>query len=145
MEPSLVIAEESIALLEKAALEADALEAKVRQLESEKARLESQCNLLSKQASKPSLDRSLLLKVATVLENEGMLAEGMTSEKLASLYEENPNRLADIALRLLCPASAEGQPIKSASATTNSPGSPKTVNFNGREVVDHDGWLNVLK
>ncbi len=144
MEHSLAIAEESIALLEKAAREADALEVKVRQLESEKAKLESQCDLLGKQASKPVLDRSLLLKVANVLQSEGMLAEGMTADKLASLYEENPNRLADIALRLLCPAPAEGQPIKSASIN-NSPGAPKTVNFNGREVVDHDGWLNVLK
>lgn len=141
----LEIAQESIALLEKAAREADAFEAQVGVLQAENRKLKSDYDLLSKQASASKLDRSLLLKVATILHNEGMLAEGMDAEKLASLYEENPNRLADIALRLLCPVAADGQPIAKAASVNPSPGGPKTVIFNGREVIDHDGWSNVLK
>lgn len=140
----LEIAQESIALLEKAAQEADAFEAQVGVLQAENRELKNKYDLLSKQASAPKLDRGLLLKFATILQNEGMLADGMDAEKLASLYEQNPNRLADIALRLLCPVAADGQPIAKSAAIKESPGSPKTVVFQGREVIDHDGWLSAL-
>jgi hypothetical protein len=146
MVTALEIADDSLKLLEKAATEADALEGLARSLHIENNSLKEQNALLSKQASASTkLDRSLLLKVAGILEQEGMLASGMDADKLASLYEADPNRLADVALRLLCPASAEGKSVKTASAAVNSPGSPKSVLFNGHEVIDHDGWLNALK
>lgn len=140
MDGSIAIAEESIRLLEKAAQEADALEAEVRRLSMENKQLREQCQQAKKASS---LDRNLLVKLATALESEGLLAEGMDSEKLASLYEENPNRLADIALRLLCPVTAEGQPVKSASIKVAGE-KGKRIMFNGREVIDHDGWVNVI-
>lgn len=144
MVTALEIAEGSIALLEKAAQEADAFEAQAKQLQTEVVRLKEQNNQLSKQAA-AKIDRRLLLKVAEVLEQQEMLIEGMTSDKLASLYEADPNRLADITLRLLCPATGDGQPTgKQAKFSNNSPGAPKTVRFNGREVIDHDGWLSAL-
>lgn len=139
----LTIATHSIELLEKAAAEADALEAQVEALREKNKELETRCAHLGKQASS-KLDRGLLLKVAGTLESGGMLSEGMTAEKLASLYEENPNRLADIALRLLCPVVPDGQPIGKA-ANLNSPGTLNTIHFNGREVIDHDGWVNALR
>lgn len=140
----LEIAEDSIALLEKAAREADALEAQVRDLTRINQKLEQELGSVKKQASAaPKFDRRLLLKIATTLEDEGLLAPGMEAEKLASLYEQDPNRVADIALRLLYPMSADGKPIK--AATEKSPGAPNLVRFEGREVVDHDGWLSALK
>lgn len=142
MVSALEIAEGSIALLEKAAQEADALEAQARQLQVDNARLVAQNELLGKQAS-ARIDRRLLLKVASVLEQQDMLVDGMTADKLASLYEADPNRLADITLRLLCPVTEEGQSI-GKQAFSQSPNGPKTVRFNGQDVVDHDGWLSAL-
>ena len=142
MVSALEIAEGSIALLEKAAQEADAFEAEVRVLRAENQQLKAQNSHLSKQAA-TKLDRSLLLKVASILEQEGLLADDMTADKLASLYEEDPNRLTDITLRLLSPAYSEGQPIGKAAATSQV--TTKTVRFNGQDFVDNEGWLNVLK
>lgn len=143
MVSALEIAEGSIALLEKAAQEADAFEAEARTLRQENSRLNEQLNILSKKASVPQLNRHLLLKVATVLEHEGLLADDLTAEKLASLYEADPNRLADVCLRLLLPAGSDGQ--ATGKVANHSQGELKTVRFNGKDFVDNENWLSVLK
>ncbi len=139
------IADQSLQLLEKAAAEADTLEAEAIRLRAENKQLKSALAQKTASASSP-VAPAMALKVAQLLEDNQMLAEGMTAEKLASLYTQDPNRLADIALRLLEPAVSEGAPMKRAAAPeTKSPDGGKIITFNGKTVIDHDGWANVLK
>lgn len=140
----LEIAEQSIGLLEKAAQEADALEAENRNLRAANAELVKRCEALTKSAAaRPTtlpLDNNLLMKLATVLADAGMLAEDMTAEKLANIYQGDPNQLAKFALHILRPASADGQPTKAAALRD-----PHVKIFEGREVYDPYGFTEVLK
>lgn len=143
MEPlSIVVetADEAIRLLKQAAAEADALDLQVMQLRQENAQLRSQLD--KKAAHQPALDPSLLLKVAKVMEAERLLAPGADVDKVAAMLGEKPERLADLFLRVLVPASSEGAPVKAAALTI--PGEPKVIEYEGQAVVDHDGWLSCL-
>ena len=137
------IASQSIELLEKAAVEADALELQVSRLTRENEELKRQAKAAS---SRPIIDQRVLLKLAQCMADEGMLVEEMTAEKLASHYAQAPEQLAILALNLLRPMTTDGQPYKVAGSTTQtSPNAPKTVMFDGRELIDNDGWSKVLR
>lgn len=137
----LEIAQESIELLQKAAQEADAFE-------QENGLLRQQVADLQKRASAPPVSRNfdpeLLGKLAETLEEENLLVEGLTHQKLAQIIQEDPNRLTDITLRLICPMPVQGRAVKSAHTPRPSQESDKLVNFNGKMVIDHDGWLKAL-
>lgn len=145
MDQLLEITTQSIELLEKAAMEADALELQVSKLKAENDRLKQEVK--DKVASaKPTVDQRILLKLAQCMEDEGMLIEEMTAEKLANHYAQAPEQLAILALNLLKPMTTDGQPYKVAGSTTpNSPNAPKTVIFDGREFIDNDGWSKALR
>ena len=148
MSSPLDIAEECIALLEKSAAEGDRLDAENLKLKSDLRALEVRnAELLRKQASSvpPSLNPALVYKLATVMEEENLLADGYTAEKLASLLQAEPDKLLDLTFRLLAPAAPQGRATKAASAVKESSEKGKIVMFEGRRVVDLDGWLNVLK
>jgi hypothetical protein len=143
MQPLLEITANSIELLEKAAVEADGLELRVRELEAENKRLQQQVKVAD---ARPVIDQRVLLKLAQCMADENMLIEDMTAEKLASHYAQAPEQLAILALNLLRPMTTDGQPYKVAgSQTPNSPNAPKTVTFDGRQLVDNDGWSKVLR
>lgn len=144
MVSALEIAEGSIALLEKAAQEADALDLAVQNLRRENLQLKASYEALSKQAAAPKMDRGLLLKLARLLEDSDMLVDGLTAEKLAADYESDPNRLAGLALHILCPVQPDGRPA-GKSASTPSPGAPKEVRFDGRTLTDEFGFMNALR
>lgn len=136
------ITESSIELLEKAAQEADALEAVNTKLAARVKVLEQKNAELLKTASAPKVDSAKMMKFARVLEEEQLLVEGMTADKLASLLTSDPNQIADIALHILRPVAPQGVPTKAAN---NSQGNTNMVTFDGRQVVDNDGWVNVLR
>lgn len=143
MQALLDIAEGSIELLEKAAKEADALEAQNQQMRARLKALEGQYAQLQKSASQPAFKHNALLKLAKVLEDEEMLVEGQTAEKLAGVLAADPNQLVELTLSLIRPVAPQGLSTKAAS--TESPGDKNVVEFEGRKVVDHDGWVNVIR
>lgn len=140
------IAENSIELLAKAAAEADALEVKLAGVQAENQKLKQRIAQLeqqgqSKQAS--SNDLQLIDLLARTLDQEELLAHGVTVEKMASSLRDNPYQMAGLALTILRPLDNQGLPVKAAS--TPSPEDQHLVNFEGRTLRDPYGFSKCLQ
>jgi hypothetical protein len=134
--PITTLIEASDALFSDLEKKAEALEQKDRQIESlqqEVARL--------KQASAPALNRPQLERIAQRLEEEGVLAEGMNAKQAADYFTNRPDKLLVLTEQLLTPLPAEGQTVKVAD---HSPAVANVTTFNGKPVVDPDGWLRAI-
>jgi hypothetical protein len=132
-------------LLEKSAAEADALASRLAEVEREKkAALESAA---ARPAPAPVLDSRLALRLAEALEQNNLLEPGVGKEAAAEHIKRNPNDVMRYAIGLLSPVDTGGLSVnaKSAAETKKNPGDPVVVEFEGRQLVDHDGWSNVLR
>jgi hypothetical protein len=134
----LEFSEELLDTLEKTAAEADALSLRNAQLT---AQLEKAAAAPVVQAARP-FDKELLTKLAHQLEREGLLQVGMTVDNVVQAMNTNPNLLAKLAFSLVTPVT-EGQPIVS-SIPSSGEKEANVVEFDGRLLVDHEGWLNAL-
>jgi len=131
-------------VLEKTAMENDALTEQCASLKSQITKLAAD-NAQLKARQSATLNVELRKKLESRLEAEGLLGPDTDASKAAAALQSNPNRLVALAYNLLTPATVEGKPIKLASTLPQEKSaSHRVVEFNGRQVIDHDGWLNAL-
>lgn len=132
-------------LLEKSAAEADALELVVKRQATEIETLKR--NQPKAAASRPVLDPAALTKLSGILEDAGLLPQGMNAKEACDNINLNPNILIRWMTNLAAPSTvAEGRAVKSAAADTPQPfsGDGKLVKIGSNVVVDHDGWAEAL-
>jgi hypothetical protein len=83
-----------------------------------------------------------LEKLAFRMQEEGMLCKGDSPEGVVAQLASDPGLLIKLAYSLLTPVT-EGQQIRRLSKQS-SENVPNVVEFQGRSLVDHDGWLDAI-
>ena len=129
-------------LLDKAAAEADSLEQVVNRQAREIEELKRQ----PKVASAPLLDQAALMKLATTLEHEQLLPEGMDAKQACEHITRNPNILVRWTHTLAAPIrETEGRPVKSAGEVAPKiSGDTKLVKLGDKVLVDDCNWSACL-
>lgn len=136
------IVDSAIKIAVKAAALAESWEKAARSLQAENDTLR-----VGKQAAQApkKFSTESLLKMAKVLESEGLLQEGIDAEKAANLLQDNPDSLPDFVIRLVKPIEPEGHAVKTAAETTQQlPGGGKIIKLAGKELVDRFGFANLI-
>jgi hypothetical protein len=83
-----------------------------------------------------------LTKLAFRMEEEGLLCKGDSPEGVVAQISSDPGLLLKLAYSLLTPVT-EGQQVRRISKQSSEK-VPNVVEFQGRSLVDHDGWLDAL-
>ncbi len=132
----------SLAVLMKAAAIADASEQEIRVLRAEVETLRKQAQPISKKAA---FSDESLIKMARVLEDQGLLQEGVDAEKAARLLQDDPDFLPDFVIRLVQPIEPDGRPVKAAGDPIKQvPGGGRIVKLAGKELVDRYGFADLI-
>lgn len=129
--------DELFGLLHKSAAEADSFEVLVEKQAREIRELKSRPLV-----AKPAFDRAALDKLASVLEVEALLPEGISAKSAAENISVNPNILLRWMHNLATPHQVtEGRAVKVASEPKPLSGTGKLVTLAGRTLVDNENWL----
>lgn len=127
-------------LMHKCAAEADRLEE-----ENHSLRRQLQANKAAS-AAPASIGENLMEVLYDTLRREQIFLDDVTPEKAASFINENPEFLADLAIRLLTPVSGGGVALRSkvASVKVTSSDGGKLVTYNGQQFLDNENWLSAI-